>query len=77
MKKTVSLISLILLLYSPVKAQESFTAELMWALGRVSDAQVSPDGEMVLYGITQLRYKKIKANATCMSCLLPVANHAN
>jgi dipeptidyl aminopeptidase/acylaminoacyl peptidase len=52
MKKTLTLLSLILILWPGIQANEPFSAELMWALGRVSEAQVSPDGEMVLYGIT-------------------------
>lgn len=31
---------------------EVMTAEVLWMLGRVSDMQVSPDGRMVLYGVT-------------------------
>lgn len=35
-----------------VFAQKQFTAELMWKLGRVSEATVSPDGKTILYGVT-------------------------
>ena len=71
MKKTISLISLILLLYVPVQAQEYFSAELMWKLGRVSDAQISPDGKSVLYGVTHYELEENKGKRELY--ILPVA----
>ncbi|HOI88613.1 MAG TPA: hypothetical protein PLV51_12190, partial [Lentimicrobium sp.] len=35
-----------------VSAQEKFTAELMWRLGRVSDVQLAPGGGSFIYGVT-------------------------
>jgi dipeptidyl aminopeptidase/acylaminoacyl peptidase len=34
-----------------VKAQNKLTPELLWQLGSVSDAQLSPDGKTVIYGV--------------------------
>ncbi len=33
-------------------AQENLTAEMLWKMGRVSDIQVSPDNNFVLYGVS-------------------------
>lgn len=38
---------------------DRLTPEALWALGRVSDAQVSPDGQRILYGVT---YYSVPAN---------------
>ena len=38
---------------------DRMTPEALWALGRVSDAQVSPDGQRILYGVT---YYSVPAN---------------
>ena len=37
---------------SQADAQENLTAEMLWKMGRVSDIQVSPDNNFVLYGVT-------------------------
>jgi len=33
-------------------AQQRYTAETLWKLGRVSDMQLSPSGKTILYGVT-------------------------
>lgn len=43
-------------------AQSRMTPERLWEFGRVSDAQVSPDGKVVLYGITYYDLEKDKGN---------------
>ena len=42
-----------------------FTPELLNSLGRVSDAQVSPDAKKVLYGVSFLILRTITATANC------------
>jgi dipeptidyl aminopeptidase/acylaminoacyl peptidase len=51
-KLYILLISFALSIPILLSAQERYTPELLWKLGRVSDAQVSPDGKMLLYGVT-------------------------
>lgn len=41
-----------------VYSQNLLTPEKLWELGRVSDAQVSPDGEQVIYGVTNYDVKQ-------------------
>jgi dipeptidyl aminopeptidase/acylaminoacyl peptidase len=38
------------------------TPEVLWAFGRVSDAQVSPDGKTVLYGVSYYSVEQNKGN---------------
>ncbi len=38
------------------------TPEVLWAFGRVSDLQVSPDGKTVLYGVSYYSIEKNKGN---------------
>lgn len=38
------------------------TPEILWSFGRLSDAQVSPDGKQVLYGVTYYDIAKNKSN---------------
>ncbi|MBC8321187.1 MAG: S9 family peptidase [Bacteroidetes bacterium] len=38
------------------------TPEVLWAFGRVSDPQVSPDGETVLYGVSYYSIEQNKGN---------------
>ena len=38
------------------------TPEFLWTLGRVSEIQVSPDGQMVLFGISEYSLKENKGN---------------
>lgn len=38
------------------------TPEVLWAFGRVSDPQVSPDGETVLYGVSYYSVEQNKGN---------------
>jgi dipeptidyl aminopeptidase/acylaminoacyl peptidase len=57
MKKTATLLMLLIICFS-AQSQNHFSAELMWKLGRVSDARVSPDGNYVLYGVTYYDLEK-------------------
>ncbi|HRZ43185.1 MAG TPA: S9 family peptidase [Bacteroidales bacterium] len=41
---------------------ETMTAELLWKLGRVTEPQVSPDGKLVLYGVTWYKAEDNKGN---------------
>ncbi|MEH0158555.1 S9 family peptidase [Limibacter armeniacum] len=43
-------------------AQDKMTPELLWKLGRVSDVQVSPDGNTLLFGITYYDITENKGN---------------
>ena len=46
-----------------VSAQEKiYTPELLWKLGRVSEAVVSPDGKQILFGITYYDLEKNSGN---------------
>jgi dipeptidyl aminopeptidase/acylaminoacyl peptidase len=51
---------------------EVMTPELLWKLGRVSEAQVSPDGKLVLYGVTWYDAAKNKGNRDLY--IVPVDN---
>ncbi len=44
------------------QSQDIMTPELLWKLGRVSDVQVSPDGNKIIYGITYYNVEKNKGN---------------
>ncbi len=41
---------------------DRMTPEVLWAFGRVSDPQVSPDGKIVLYGISYYSIEQNKGN---------------
>lgn len=43
-------------------AQERFSAEILWKLGRVSDMQISPSGKTILYGVTWYDVAENKGN---------------
>ncbi len=43
-------------------AQEKFTAETLWKLGRVSDVQLSPDGGAIIYGVSKYDLATNKGN---------------
>jgi dipeptidyl aminopeptidase/acylaminoacyl peptidase len=58
MKKALTIAILFAIILS-AKSQGMLTPELLWKFGRVSEAQVSPDGKMVLFGII---YYDLKAN---------------
>lgn len=51
MKRNILLLSTLLLSIT-VFGQERFSAEIMWKLGRLSDMQLSPNGESIIYGVT-------------------------
>ena len=61
MKKVIILLILSVIIIS-AKSQEILTPELLWKLGRVSDAQLSPDGKQILFGITYYDLKENKGN---------------
>ena len=41
---------------------DRLTPEVLWAFGRLSDSQVSPDGETILYGVTYYSIEENKGN---------------
>jgi len=45
-----------------LNAQNKLTPEILWKLGRVSDVQLSPDQQTILYGITYYYLEKNKGN---------------
>lgn len=47
---------------SAATAQEPLTAEKLWQLGRVSDVQVSPNGQTILYGISYYNTEENRGN---------------
>jgi dipeptidyl aminopeptidase/acylaminoacyl peptidase len=44
-----------------LQAQDRLTPEFLWKLGRVSEPQVSPDGNSVLYGVTTYKWEENKS----------------
>ena len=63
MKKLTLIISILVLSSGMLFSQKRhFTAEELWRLGRVSDVQLSPDGNTMLYGITTYDLKSNKGN---------------
>src|SRR5215211_1937081 len=44
-------------------AQNKFTPELLWKLGRVSEPQLSPDGKYVLYTVKRYDLSTNKGNS--------------
>ncbi len=57
--KRIFIILLLFVITISLKAQGVMTPELLWKLGRVSEAQLSLDGKQILFGIT---YYDLKAN---------------
>lgn len=60
-------ITLLLSLVFAAKAQQSiaqnrYTPELLWKLGRVSEIQISPDAKTILYGVTWYNLAENKGN---------------
>jgi len=53
------------------QAQDKFTPEIMWKLGRISEMQLSPDGKTLLYNIKYYDVPSNKGNGDLY--LLPVA----
>ncbi|MDP4267153.1 MAG: S9 family peptidase [Bacteroidota bacterium] len=45
-----------------VNAQQIFTPELLWKLGRVSDVRISPDNRFILFGVTHYDVQENKGN---------------
>ncbi|MCB9230505.1 MAG: S9 family peptidase [Bacteroidia bacterium] len=70
MKKLI-LLSLLAGLYMTATAQAKLTPELLWKLGRVSEALPSPDGQYVLYGVSQYDLAQNKGNRDLY--ILPIA----
>lgn len=52
-------------------AQERFTPELLWKLGRISEIQVSPDSKTILFGVTWYNLSENKGNRDLFT--MPVA----
>jgi len=46
----------------PQLTSDLMTPEVLWAFGRVSDVQVSPDGKTILYGVTYYSIEENKGN---------------
>lgn len=42
-------------------AQQRLSPELLWKLGRVGDEQISPDGSMVMFGVTEFELSENKS----------------
>jgi len=53
---------IILLFPNGLNAQDRFTAETMWKLGRVSDVQLAPAGGAILYGVANYDLATNKGN---------------
>lgn len=49
-------------LYTPASAQGKLTPELMWKMSRISDLQVAPDGNNLLFGVTVYNLSENKGN---------------
>jgi dipeptidyl aminopeptidase/acylaminoacyl peptidase len=49
--KKLYFISLFLLAFLGLNAQQNLTADILWKLGRLSEPRVSPDGKAVIYGV--------------------------
>jgi dipeptidyl aminopeptidase/acylaminoacyl peptidase len=60
--KKISTTFLLLALAFATFGQSKLTPELLWKLGRVSEAQVSPDGKTILYGVTYYNLEENKGN---------------
>ncbi len=52
---------------------ERFTPEVLLALGRISDPQLSPDGNYILYGVS---YNSIEENRSCRNIFIAGADGA-
>ncbi len=55
-------------------AQERLTPEVMWQLGKLSEAKVSPDGKNLIYGVSFANIQENKSNRELFS--VPVAGGA-
>ncbi|MBU0486380.1 MAG: S9 family peptidase [Bacteroidetes bacterium] len=53
------------------QTKEKMKPETLWLLGRVSEVQISPDGKMVLYGVTRYNLQENKGNRDLY--VIPVA----
>ena len=58
-----SLLALMIINSPEIVAQERYTPELLWKLGRVSEAQASPDGMNLLFGVTWYDLAANKGNS--------------
>jgi dipeptidyl aminopeptidase/acylaminoacyl peptidase len=52
MKKLLTILSILTVNFSTCFAQNKYTPELLWKLHRISELQVSPDGQNLLYGVS-------------------------
>ncbi len=64
MKKYFFFVAIAMVFAMVTQAQQRFTPELLWKLGRVSEPQVSPDGKQVLYGVTWYNVAENKGKRT-------------
>jgi len=74
MKKLIKLLALTILTLTitfSLFSQPRLAAPMMWQMGRVSDIQVSPDGQNILYGITRYSLQENKGNRDLY--IIPVA----
>ena len=61
MKKNLILLTALLLSFS-AHCQNKFSAELLWKLGRVSEMELSPDGNSIIYGVSWYDVQENKGN---------------
>jgi len=62
MTKKIHLFIFAVIISTAVFAQKKLTPEMLWEFGRVSDAQLSPDGTTVIYGVTRYDVAANKGN---------------
>lgn len=60
--KRIAVFSIFCLLITVGFAQDRLTPELLWKIGRISDEQVSPDGQYVLFGMSKYELSENKGN---------------
>lgn len=61
MKKNLILLTALLLSFS-AHCQNKFSSELLWKLGRVSEMELSPDGNSIIYGVSWYDVQENKGN---------------
>ena len=63
MRRIITFLITVLFLAKAITAQETMTPETLWKLGRVNLEDVSPDGSMVLYSVTNYNLAINKGNS--------------
>lgn len=61
MKKLIGLLLMGAMAWT-VQAQQRLSPELLWKIGRISDEQISPDGQRILFGVTRYALEKNKGS---------------